>query len=101
MSNENVRKQMEALMASRYTEMFTDEFIQNHSSFKSFQQLWENNSSKLKEKLSFRDYIKTEEWNEYIKEKTDFDDFVGMEFAAKINDFRTNKKHWFGDEKRQ
>jgi len=94
----NVRKYMEEIMIKKYTGMFTDEFIQNHSSFESFEQLWSNHKSRLKSELPFLKYIRTKEWDEYIKENTEFEDFVGMEFAAKINDFKTKGKYWFSDD---
>ena len=78
--------------------IFTDKFIQDHSSFKSFKQLWDHNESKLKNQMLPHEYIKTEEWNDFIKENTDFDDYKGMEFAAKIFGFKSNRKHWFGDD---
>lgn len=89
---------VEQMTYKKLTENFTDEFIQNHSGFESFEQMWEHDKSKLKDRLLFSEYVKTKEWNEFVKNNTEFDDYVGMEFASRIMGMKKGKRYWFSDD---
>lgn len=95
---EELKKKMQELEKTEqvsFSELFDQNFMRENTTFASMEEMFEKSGFKIDSPQDF-EAVPSDEWDQYVRSNTDFDDWEQMQAAAAKRYFDRKIKDVFG-----